>query len=96
MSGYRRWRDSGHLERAVESAEEVLEINTFDTLVARALASLPKVLRWLAPHWDAFDQLLLGLRGVDGHVRVSSRGQPCICLSRIAISSVMGPGGETS
>lgn len=40
-------------------AEEVLEINTFDTLVARGLASLPKVLGWLAPHWDAFDQLLL-------------------------------------
>lgn len=40
-------------------AEEVLEINTFDTLVARGLASLPKVLTWLTPHWDAFDQLLL-------------------------------------
>ncbi|HEY3392303.1 MAG TPA: 16S rRNA (guanine(527)-N(7))-methyltransferase RsmG, partial [Lacipirellulaceae bacterium] len=40
-------------------AEEVLEINTFDTLIARGLASLPKVLTWLAPHWDAFDQLLL-------------------------------------
>jgi 16S rRNA (guanine527-N7)-methyltransferase len=40
-------------------AEEVLEISTFDTLVARALASLPKVLTFLAPHWDAFDRLLL-------------------------------------
>ena len=40
-------------------AEEVLEINTFDTLVARALAPLPKVLAWLAPHWGAFDQLLM-------------------------------------
>jgi 16S rRNA (guanine527-N7)-methyltransferase len=40
-------------------AEDVLEINTFDTLVARGLASLPKVLTWLAPHWEAFDQLLL-------------------------------------
>ena len=40
-------------------AEEVLEIHTYDTLVARALASLPKVLTWLRPHWDAFDQLLL-------------------------------------
>jgi 16S rRNA (guanine527-N7)-methyltransferase len=37
----------------------VLEINTFDTLVARAVASLRKVLTWLAPHWDAFDRLLL-------------------------------------
>ena len=40
-------------------AEEVLEITTFDTLVARALAPLHKVLTWLRPHWDAFDRLLL-------------------------------------
>ncbi len=40
-------------------AEEVLQVNTFDTLVARALASLRKVLTFLAPHWDAFDRLLL-------------------------------------
>jgi 16S rRNA (guanine527-N7)-methyltransferase len=40
-------------------AEAVLEVNTFDTLVARGLASLPKVLSWFAPHWDAFDQILL-------------------------------------
>jgi len=39
--------------------EDVLEISTFDTLVARALASLPKVLTWLKPHWEAFDRLLL-------------------------------------
>ena len=40
-------------------AEEVLEITTFGTLVARALAPLAKVLTWLRPHWDAFDQLLM-------------------------------------
>jgi len=40
-------------------AVDVLEINTFDTLVARAVASLRKVLTWLQPHWDAFDRLLL-------------------------------------
>jgi 16S rRNA (guanine527-N7)-methyltransferase len=40
-------------------AEEVLSISTFNTLIARALAPLHKILRWLAPHWDAFDQLLL-------------------------------------
>ena len=34
-------------------------MSTFDTLVARALASLRKVLMWLAPHWGAFDRLLL-------------------------------------
>jgi 16S rRNA (guanine527-N7)-methyltransferase len=40
-------------------AEEILEITTFDTLVARALAPLPKVLGWLRPHLDAFDRLLM-------------------------------------
>jgi 16S rRNA (guanine527-N7)-methyltransferase len=40
-------------------AEEVLEITTFDTLVARALAPLAKVLAWLGPHWEAFEQLLM-------------------------------------
>jgi 16S rRNA (guanine527-N7)-methyltransferase len=39
-------------------AEEVLQLSTFDTLVARAVAPLAKLLRWLAPHWEAFDQLL--------------------------------------
>lgn len=40
-------------------AEEVLQVATFDSLVARALAPLSKVLFWLRPHWDAFDRLLL-------------------------------------
>ena len=40
-------------------AEDVLEVSTFDTLVARALAPLSKVLTFLSPHWDAFDELLL-------------------------------------
>lgn len=40
-------------------AEEVLELETFDTLVARAVTAMPKILRWLQPHRDAFDRLLL-------------------------------------
>jgi 16S rRNA (guanine527-N7)-methyltransferase len=40
-------------------AEEVLEVTTFDTLVARALAPLAKVLPWFQNRWDAFDQLLM-------------------------------------
>jgi 16S rRNA (guanine527-N7)-methyltransferase len=40
-------------------AEDVLQVATFDTLVARALAPLAKVLLWLRPHWTAFDRLLL-------------------------------------
>ena len=40
-------------------AEEVLELVTFDTLVARAVAPLAKIVRWLEPHRGAFDRLLL-------------------------------------
>jgi 16S rRNA (guanine527-N7)-methyltransferase len=39
--------------------QELLTRETFDTLVVRAVAPLAKLLRWLAPHWDAFDRLLL-------------------------------------
>ncbi len=40
-------------------AEEVLELVTFDTLVARAVGPLARIVRWLEPHWGAFDRLLL-------------------------------------
>lgn len=52
-------------------AEEVLQIKTFDTLLARALASLSKVLTWLAPHWEAFDRLLL----IKGPGWIEERGE---------------------
>jgi 16S rRNA (guanine527-N7)-methyltransferase len=57
-------------------AEDVLEIKTFDTLVARGLASLPKVLAWLVPHWEAFDQLLLvkGPKWVDERSEARHQG----------------------
>jgi 16S rRNA (guanine527-N7)-methyltransferase len=51
--------------------EEVMELTTFDTLVARALASMTKVLGWLKPHWEAFDQLLL----IKGPSWVEERGE---------------------
>lgn len=52
-------------------AEEVLEITTFDTLIARAVAPLPKILGWLQPHWDAFDRLLL----IKGRSWTEERGE---------------------
>jgi 16S rRNA (guanine527-N7)-methyltransferase len=57
-------------------AEEVLQLSTFDTLIARALAPLHKVLTWLAPHWDAFDQLLLvkGRAWVEERTEARHRG----------------------
>jgi 16S rRNA (guanine527-N7)-methyltransferase len=57
-------------------AEEVLELQTFDTLVARAVASLAKILYWVAPHWDAFDRLLLikGQKWVEERAEARHRG----------------------
>jgi 16S rRNA (guanine527-N7)-methyltransferase len=52
-------------------AEDVLEMATFDTLVARALASLTKVLTWVKPHWESFDRLLL----IKGPSWVAERGE---------------------
>jgi len=52
-------------------AEEVLEISTFDTLIVRAVASLRKLLTWFAPHWDAFDRLLI----IKGPGWVEERGE---------------------
>lgn len=52
-------------------AEDVLELTTFDTIVARAVAPLRKILIWLEPHWDACDQLLL----VKGRSWLEERGE---------------------
>ena len=52
-------------------AEELLELRTFDTLVARAVAPMAKLLYWLEPHWEAFDQLLL----IKGGNWVEERGE---------------------
>lgn len=40
-------------------AEDILEQSGFDAVVARAVAPLPKVLKWLAPCWPRIGRLLL-------------------------------------
>jgi 16S rRNA (guanine527-N7)-methyltransferase len=40
-------------------AEDLLGHQPFDTLVARAVAPLAKLLTWFAPSWGAFDRLLV-------------------------------------
>ncbi len=39
--------------------QELLAEEHYNTLVARAVAPLAKMLRWLAPHWHSFDRLLV-------------------------------------
>jgi 16S rRNA (guanine527-N7)-methyltransferase len=52
-------------------AEELLGQWTGNTLVARAVARLAKLLGWLRPHWSAFDRLLV----VKGPAWVEERGE---------------------
>ena len=40
-------------------AQAVLELERFDTLTARAVAPVSKLLTWFAPHWDNFNRLLI-------------------------------------
>jgi 16S rRNA (guanine527-N7)-methyltransferase len=39
--------------------QEVVTVQAFDTLVARAVGPLWKILKWLQPHWGRFGRLLL-------------------------------------
>ena len=52
-------------------AEDLLGRWKCNTLVARAVAGLPKLLRWLRPNWDSFDRLLV----VKGPAWVEERGE---------------------
>ena len=52
-------------------AEDLLNEWQGNTLVARAVAKLAKLLRWLRPHWDAFDRLLV----VKGPAWMEERGE---------------------
>jgi 16S rRNA (guanine527-N7)-methyltransferase len=79
-------------------AEEILEITTFDTLVARALAPLPKVLGWLRPHYEAFDRLLMikGRSWVDERSEARQAGLMRGLQLRKAVSYVApGSGAES-
>ena len=51
-------------------AEEIVTSSRQDTLVARAVAPMTKLLRWFEPCWDSFSQLLL----IKGPAWVEERG----------------------
>ena len=52
------------------AGQALFATHQYDTLVARAVAPLPKLLTWLKPHWDRFNQLLL----IKGPAWVDERG----------------------
>ena len=54
-----------------DRAEHVLQDLTFDTLTARAVGPLWKILKWLAPHWSHFHRLL----AIKGPRWIEERGE---------------------
>jgi len=67
---------SASIEIVHARAEELLEVRSYDTLVARAVAPLAKLLYWLDPHWDAVGQLLVikGRRWVEERHEAREKG----------------------
>jgi 16S rRNA (guanine527-N7)-methyltransferase len=57
-------------------AEEILEIQPFDVVTARAVGPLIKILAWLKPHWPAAGRLLAikGPKWVDERKEARHRG----------------------
>ncbi|WP_283431977.1 16S rRNA (guanine(527)-N(7))-methyltransferase RsmG [Neorhodopirellula lusitana] len=51
--------------------EDLLEDFRFTTIVSRAVGSLLKFCRWVEPHWDGFDRLLL----IKGPKWINERGE---------------------
>ena len=78
-------------------AEQVLTQQQFDSVVARAVGPLWKVLKWLGPHWGAFHRLLLikGPRWVQERLEARHRGllRP-LELRRLATYLTPGHQGE--
>jgi 16S rRNA (guanine527-N7)-methyltransferase len=77
-------------------AQQVLGERSFDTLVVRAVAPLSNLLTWLAPHWEAFDRLLVikGPAWVDERQAARERG----LLRRLELRKVYSyplPGTES-
>lgn len=56
--------------------QDLLPKRKFDTLVARAVGPLPKLLGWVAPHWSQFDRMLLikGPRWIEERGEARHRG----------------------
>ena len=71
--------------------------HSFDTLVARAVGPMWKVLKWLKPHWGSFGRLLL----IKGPKWAEERGQArhlgylaSLNLRRVATYATAGHDGE--
>ena len=92
--------DALELPIAVQScrAEQVLEDFRFDSVVARAVGSLRKVLPWFAPHWASIGRLLLikGPRWTEERGEARHRGlMKSLELRRVAHYPLVGTESES-
>lgn len=70
-------RELGLNTRVINSrVQDLLPKKDFDTLVARAVGPMSKLLRWVAPYWNRFDRMLLikGPRWVEERGDARHRG----------------------
>lgn len=81
-----------------QNVQLVLEQWRGDTLVARAVARLQKILTWLKPHWGSFHRLLV----LKGPAWVAERGEARhrgslkgMCLRKLATSPLAGTESES-
>lgn len=51
--------------------QDLLPKRKYDTLIARAVGPMPKLLRWVAPHWSKFKRMVL----IKGPRWVEERGE---------------------
>jgi 16S rRNA (guanine527-N7)-methyltransferase len=83
---------------APQRAERVLDEQRFDTLTARAVGPLWKMLKWLAPHWDSIGRLLAikGPRWVEERGEARHRGylKP-LELRRAAVYPLAGTASQS-
>jgi 16S rRNA (guanine527-N7)-methyltransferase len=78
--------------------QDVLATTNFDTLIARAVGPLWKVLKWLKPHWGRFGRLLLfkGPKWVEERGEARHRGYlGTLELRRLASYPTPGHYGES-
>lgn len=79
-------------------AEDLLGPAVFNTLVARAVGSLGDLLKWLRPHWESFDRLLV----LKGPSWIQERGEARhlgrlrnLALRKLTSYPIPGTGAES-
>jgi 16S rRNA (guanine527-N7)-methyltransferase len=79
-------------------AEEILDQFHFDTLVARAVGPLEKILQWLKPHWPSIGRLL-AVKGPRWNDEMSEatrqRGSKQLVIRPVARYSMHGTDAES-